>query len=170
MPLEPDPFLGTWELDPATLDYQHGCPGRRAIYKIEPAAEGLTFILDADDADGKQLNFTYGGSLDGRDQPLPGTDAILILTRYDQNNIESTLKRGGKSSIAGPAKFYRTATPCSSSSMGSSLTARLSEIPASVTGSSKARWAYPLARKRRHGCYSRVYLTGVLLTLCVNHQ
>jgi hypothetical protein len=74
------------------MDVLAGC----AIYKIEPAPEGLTFILDADDADGKQLNFTYGGSLDGRDQPLPGTDAILILTRYDQNNIESTLKGGGK--------------------------------------------------------------------------
>ena len=96
MDLESDPFLGTWELDPATLDYQHGRPGRRAIYKIEPAAEGLTFTLDGDDADGKQLNLTYGGPLDGRDQPLPGTDAILILTRYDQNNIESSLKRGGK--------------------------------------------------------------------------
>jgi len=91
-----DPFLGTWELDPATLDYQHGRPGRRAVYKIEPAAEGLTFILDADDADGKQLNITYGGPLDGRYQSIPGTDAILILTRHDQNKIESTLKRAGK--------------------------------------------------------------------------
>ena len=96
MPLEPDPYIGTWELDPATLDYQHGRPGLRAIYKIEPAPEGLTFILDADDADRKQLNVTYRGPLDGRDQPLPGTDAILILTRYDQSNIESTLKRAGK--------------------------------------------------------------------------
>jgi hypothetical protein len=96
MDLEADPFLGTWELDPTTLDYQYGRPGRRAIYKINSAAEGLTFLLDADDADGKQLNVTYGGPLDGRDQPIPGTDAILVLTRYDQNNIESTLKRGGK--------------------------------------------------------------------------
>src|SRR5216683_2586860 len=96
---ESDPFVGTWELDPSTLDYQHGRPGRRAIYKIEPAPEGLTFILDADDADGKQLNVAYGGPLDGRDQPLPaipGGDAALVLTRYDENNIESTLKRGGK--------------------------------------------------------------------------
>jgi hypothetical protein len=90
-----DPFLGTWELDPATLDYQHGRPGRRAIYKIEPSPEGLNFILDANDADGKRMNVTYGGYLDGREQPLPGTDAVLVLTRYDENNIESTLKRNG---------------------------------------------------------------------------
>jgi hypothetical protein len=90
-----DPFLGTWELDPATLDYQHGRPGRRAIYKIEPSPEGLNFILDANDADGKRMNVTYGGYLDGREQPLPGTDAVLVLTRYDENNLESTLKRNG---------------------------------------------------------------------------
>jgi len=96
MNFESDPFPGAWELDPTTLDYQHGRPGRRAVYRIEPATDGLTFILDADDADGKQLNFTYGGPLDGRGQPVAGTDAVLILTRFDENNIESTLKRGGK--------------------------------------------------------------------------
>ena len=91
-----DPFLGTWELDPETLDYQQGRPGRRAVYQIEYSPEGLKFILDADDADGKRMNITYGGHLDGRDQSIPGTDAVLVLTRYDANNIESTLKRGGK--------------------------------------------------------------------------
>jgi hypothetical protein len=91
-----DPFLGTWTLDPDTLDYQHGRPGRRAVYKIEASPEGLNFILDADDADGKGMNVTYGGHLDGRDQSIPGTDAVLVLTRFDQNNIESTLKRSGK--------------------------------------------------------------------------
>jgi hypothetical protein len=96
MTAQPDPFAGTWELDPTTLDYQHGRPGLRAVHTIRPSAEGLTFVLDADDADGKQLNVTYGGHLDGRDQPIPGTDAALILTRRDDNNIESALKRGGK--------------------------------------------------------------------------
>jgi hypothetical protein len=28
---EQDFFVGTWELDPATLDYQFEWPGRRAI-------------------------------------------------------------------------------------------------------------------------------------------
>jgi hypothetical protein len=56
-----DLFCGTWELDPATLDYQYGRPGRRAIYTIEKSHEGLQFVLDADDADGKHLHVTYGG-------------------------------------------------------------------------------------------------------------
>jgi hypothetical protein len=91
-----DLFCGTWELDPATLDYQYGRPGRRATYTIEKSHEGLQFVLDADDADGKQLHVTYGGPLDGREQPLAGMDAVLVLTRYDDRNIESKLKRGGK--------------------------------------------------------------------------
>jgi hypothetical protein len=91
-----DLFCGTWELDSATLDYQYGRPGRRAIYTIEKPHEGLQFVLDADDADGKQIHVTYGGPLDGREQPLAGIDAVLVLTRYDDRNVESTLKRGGK--------------------------------------------------------------------------
>ena len=31
-----DPFVGTWELDPETLEYEHGRPGRRATYVVEP--------------------------------------------------------------------------------------------------------------------------------------
>ena len=91
-----DPFVGTWELDPESLDYQHGRPGRRATYTIEPLPVGLQFTLDGDDADGEPMKFTYGGELDGSEHPLPGTDAVLVLTRYDERNIESALKRGGK--------------------------------------------------------------------------
>jgi hypothetical protein len=89
-----DPFFGTWELDPASLDYQFGRPGRRALYIIEPAPGGLLFTLDADDADGKPLKFSYGGALDGREQPLPEWNAVLVLTRSNENTIESILKRG----------------------------------------------------------------------------
>jgi hypothetical protein len=91
-----DPFIGAWELDPESLDYRHGRPGRRATYIIEALPVGLQFSLDGDDPDGKPMRFTYGGELDGRDQPLPGTDAILVLIRHDERNIESILKRDGK--------------------------------------------------------------------------
>jgi hypothetical protein len=94
--LDDDPFPGAWELDPETLDYQAGRPGRRALYVIERSPEGLRFHLDGDDADGKRMTFSYGGPLDGREQPVPSTDAALILTRHSKILIESALKRGGK--------------------------------------------------------------------------
>lgn len=90
-----DPFLGTWELDPDTLDYQFGRPGRRATYIIEAVPGGLMFHLDAEDADKNPIKVSYGGELDGRDQPLGG-DAVLVLTRYSEVLIESTLKRQAK--------------------------------------------------------------------------
>jgi phosphoribosylanthranilate isomerase len=91
-----DPFPGVWELDPETLDYQAGRPGRRALYVIERSPEGLRFHLDGDDADGKRMTFSYGGALDGREQLIPSTDAVLVLTRHSKILIESALKRGGK--------------------------------------------------------------------------
>lgn len=91
-----DPFFGTWELDPASLDYQHGRPGRRATYIIEPTEAGMQFHLDGDDPDGKRMTFTYGGPLDGREQPIPATNAVLVLTRPSETVIESILKRNGK--------------------------------------------------------------------------
>jgi len=91
-----DSYIGAWELDPATLNYQHGRPGRRAVYTIRPIPGGLEFSLDADDADGKPISFTYGGSLDGLDKPLPGmTDAVLVLGWTSDGLIESVLKRCG---------------------------------------------------------------------------
>jgi len=90
-----DPFFGTWELDPETLNYQVGRPGRRAVYVIEPGQNGeVVFHLDADDADGKLIKVTYGGALDGKDRPLGG-NAALVLTRLDDKTIESCLKRDG---------------------------------------------------------------------------
>jgi phosphoribosylanthranilate isomerase len=91
-----DPFPGTWELDPETLDYQAGRPGRRALYVVEPLPDGLRFHLDGDDADGKPMKVSYGGALDGREQPIPSSDAVLVLTRHSKILIESALKRGGK--------------------------------------------------------------------------
>ena len=97
MPRDPhEIFHGTWVLDPATLDYQNGRPGRRANYTIEPIENGLRFTLDADDADGKTMHHVYGGAVDGADVPIPNTPLTLSLTKLDENTIESTLKREGK--------------------------------------------------------------------------
>ena len=91
-----DPFVGTWVLDPTTLHYEHGRPGLRATYVIERVDGGLQFHLDADDADGKPMKFTYGGALDGSEKTIPGTNAVLVLTKLSANLIESVLKREGQ--------------------------------------------------------------------------
>jgi len=88
-------WLGVWQLDPATLRYEHGRPGRRALYTIERADAGLTFHLDADDPDGRLLKFTYGGPLDGVGRDIGG-GARLVLTQVDERTIDSALERDGR--------------------------------------------------------------------------
>jgi hypothetical protein len=90
-----DSFCGVWELDPTTLAYEHGRPGRRAIYTIVKAAEGLEFTLDAEDADGKPMHFTYGGKLDGFDRPYPGSPVTVAMTLLEDGRIESVAKKNG---------------------------------------------------------------------------
>lgn len=90
-----DDFIGTWELDPATISYEKGRPGLRATYIIARTAEGLEFSLDADDADGKPMHFVYGGKLDGADRPYAGTPVNLAFSLLEDGSIESVAKRDG---------------------------------------------------------------------------
>ncbi len=89
-------FVGVWELDPTTLSYQFGRPGRRATYTIRRIGEGLEFTLDGDDADGKPMFFVYGGALDGQDRPIPNSPISLSLQILDDHTIESAAKKDGQ--------------------------------------------------------------------------
>lgn len=94
--LAADPFVGVWELDPATLQYESGRPGRSATYSIERSPTGLLFTLDGEDADGKPLQFQYSGPTDGKPYPLGqgGGDLMLVLSREGDRVIDSLLRRG----------------------------------------------------------------------------
>ncbi len=95
MNMSEDPFIGTWELDPSTLNYQYGRPGRRATYTIEADSDGLRFTLDADDADGKPMHHVYGGKLDGIDVALT-PNVTLAFNRPNAIIVETVLKKDGK--------------------------------------------------------------------------
>ena len=89
-----DPFIGAWELDPSTLNYESGVPGKRAIYAIVATPNGLLFLLDGEDGEGKPIKFQYGGPTDGSGRPLPGgSGLVLVLKRDGERIIESVLKR-----------------------------------------------------------------------------
>jgi hypothetical protein len=89
-------FVGVWELDPTTLSYEFGRPGRRATYTIRRIGRGLEFSLDGDDADGKPMYFVYGGALDGQDRPIPNSPISLCLQWLDDHTIESAAKKDGR--------------------------------------------------------------------------
>jgi hypothetical protein len=90
-----DPFIGTWELDPDTLKYESGRPGKRATYVIEAVANGLLFLLDGEDDEGKPIKFQYSGPMDGSGQLLPGDGGLVLVLKRDSDLIiESVLNRG----------------------------------------------------------------------------
>lgn len=89
-----DSFVGKWELDPATLDYQHGRPGLRAVYTIRRTEDGLEFELDADNADGVPMHFIYGGKLDGEFRQTPGFPAVA-MSLLEDGSIESLARQNG---------------------------------------------------------------------------
>ena len=90
-----EPFLGVWELDPATLKYEKGRPGRPAVYSIFKTEDGLSFELDADDADGKPIHVVYGGKLDGVDRPHEGYPVTVSFAMVEDGSIESVAWKNG---------------------------------------------------------------------------
>jgi hypothetical protein len=82
-----DPFIGIWELDPSTLNYESGRPGKRATYFIQAIPNGLLFLLDGEDGEGRRIRFQYSGPMDGSGQSLPG-DSGLVLDRMSYHPIK----------------------------------------------------------------------------------
>jgi hypothetical protein len=82
-------------LDLSTLKYESGHPGKRATYVIEATSNGLLFLLDGEDGEGKPIKFQYSGPMNGSGQLLPGDSGlVLVLKRDSELIIESVLKRG----------------------------------------------------------------------------
>lgn len=96
-PLDGSPFEGTWELDPDSLSYQHGKPGRQATYVIAALpGGGMMFHLAGEDTEGRPIKASYGGSLDGFRQELSGRLGFLILRWEGPRRIDSLLERDGR--------------------------------------------------------------------------
>jgi hypothetical protein len=90
-----EPFLGVWELDSETLKYEKGRPGRRAVYSVSETEDGLSFELDADDADGKPMHVVYRGKLDGVDRAIEGYPVTVSFAMLEDGSVESVARKNG---------------------------------------------------------------------------
>lgn len=94
-----DPLVGTWILNPAKSTYSPGPAPRSEVVTYESVGQGVTYVVERVDAQGKA--FTLRGTLmyDGRDYPATGSadwDAAMSR-RVDASTTETTRKRSGKS-------------------------------------------------------------------------
>lgn len=92
-----DLFLGDWELIPELSLYQTGDPPASGRYEIRDADGEIRFDLRwTGEADGQEHALSFGGSPDGRRQPIPrpegappGTPDGLTITRVDARTLDS---------------------------------------------------------------------------------
>ena len=73
----PPSWFGTWTLNVARSTYAAAAPYKRAVYRIEPAADGLRVVYDMVHPRGGTTHLEWTGRIDGRDYPLQGVDQAI---------------------------------------------------------------------------------------------
>ena len=74
----PAGWLGTWTLNVGRSDYgSTPAPYKRAIYRIEPAGDGIRVVYDMVHPRGGTTHLEWTGGVDGRDYPLQGVDQAI---------------------------------------------------------------------------------------------
>ena len=103
--LAADMLSGTWKqnmakskYDPANLAPKSGTTKWEAI-----GADGLKWVADGVDAQGKPTHAEFSGKFDGKDYPLTGdpTADTRSYKQIDPRTLELTNKKGGKVVVSG---------------------------------------------------------------------
>lgn len=95
-----DPFIGTWELDPAQSDYQLGTPPQTGLYRIAPGADGTGYMISMTwtDAQGRESYAAYTAMPDGVQYAYENTEVadFISMTRLDERTLDSAIYKDGK--------------------------------------------------------------------------
>jgi hypothetical protein len=98
-----DPFVGTWKLNVAKSKFA-GPALKSATLKVEAIDNGLRWIGDTVDADGKAMIDVWSGEYDGKDYPLTGNpdSDTIAAKKIDVNTFDTVWKKKGK--VVGTAR------------------------------------------------------------------
>src|SRR6187397_3097077 len=95
----PDNNIGTWKMNVAKSKFSPGPAPKSQTLKIEAWGEdGVKYIADGVDADGKPSRWDLQAKYDGKFYPFKGNaDAdMLAYKRIDANTVEAVTQRAGK--------------------------------------------------------------------------
>ena len=95
----PDNNIGTWKMNVAKSKFSPGPAPKSQTLKIEAWGEdGVKYIADGVDADGKASRWDLQAKYDGKFYPFKGNaDAdMLAYKRIDANTVEAVTQRAGK--------------------------------------------------------------------------
>jgi hypothetical protein len=94
-----EPFVGTWKLNVNKSRYGLRQPQKSEILQIDTQQNGLKYLADGIDAEGKNIHFEFSPKYDGEYYPVTGTVAAgsaMALKKVDANTRELVLKIEGK--------------------------------------------------------------------------
>ena len=93
-----DPHVGTWKLNLAKSKYNPGPPPKSQTLKIQAQENGLKYVSDSVDAEGKATHNEFAAKYDGKDYAYLGSPDVdtLAYTKVDANTLDFVTKKGGK--------------------------------------------------------------------------
>ena len=65
-------FLGIWELDPTTCNYEQGAPPSADRHRIEADGDDLVITMDSTDASGEEHHVSFRAPANGQEIPFNG--------------------------------------------------------------------------------------------------
>ena len=94
----PDPFFGTWVLDPTQSVYEAGLPPQSGTYRIDPDGESLKFTMEWVAANGQHHEMGYFTIPDGNEYPYenPAVTDAISTTRIDAHRMDTVSKKNGR--------------------------------------------------------------------------
>jgi hypothetical protein len=103
MALAADQFVGTWKLNVAKSKFPPGQAPKSVTFKVEAQDNGLKWVTDSVEADGKPSHWQYSAKYDGKDYRVTGatdTDTIA-LTKINASTFTWVEKKDRKETSGG---------------------------------------------------------------------
>jgi len=95
--------VGTWKLNLTKSKSGTGTsPLQSFMTKIEAQENGIKFVEDGVDSNGKSLHVEFDAKYDGKDYPFRGDPDVdtVALTRVDANTFDLLMKKAGKGIVS----------------------------------------------------------------------
>jgi hypothetical protein len=96
-PVNHDPFVGTWKLNPQKSRYPHGACPKRMVIVMEAAGERVRYHSETTYADGNSSRSEYTADYSGKEAIVVGSTGLLLpvsLKRVDAGTVVASYMRG----------------------------------------------------------------------------
>jgi len=96
-----DPHVGTWKLNVAKSKFNPGPAPKGFTVIIQAQDDGVKYVLNGTEADGKAMHQEWAVKYDGKDYPITGdpTSDTYAFRKVDAKTYDVVGKKGGKAVV-----------------------------------------------------------------------